>query len=220
MDSPASSSSASASWGTHLGCTKLVASIVVSPASASRSRNSSLTATGTIESSFCSPSRAPTSQIVTAPGRLASGARTGSPRSRAVTSALGRQRLGAALLELLRRAAAAVVVVRVVVDLAVDQGVHLLHLGDVVELERLLRRGLDDQRAAAEDAVDEPVLEPDAVDAAERDVDAGAVDHALARHHPVGGHDEVGRAPPQERHEEEPDEQGDADDGDRNPGDH
>lgn len=55
------SCSASASWGTHLGWTKLVASMVVRPESARRRMNSALTSVGTVAFSFCSPSRAPTS---------------------------------------------------------------------------------------------------------------------------------------------------------------
>jgi len=56
-----SNSAASASWGTHFGCTKLVVSTVVSPASTSRRMNSALTATSTTADSFCNPSRGPTS---------------------------------------------------------------------------------------------------------------------------------------------------------------
>ena len=56
-----SRSSASASWGTHRGDTKLVISTVWSPAASIRRTNSALTSTGTIDFSFCNPSRAPTS---------------------------------------------------------------------------------------------------------------------------------------------------------------
>ncbi len=58
---PVNSCSASASCGTHFGWTKLVVSMVRSPASASRSTNCALTSTGTIAASFCNPSRGPTS---------------------------------------------------------------------------------------------------------------------------------------------------------------
>ena len=61
-----SSSSASASWGTHFGWTKLVASMVRSPASASRAMNSAFTSTGSSADSFCRPSRGPTSWMRTA----------------------------------------------------------------------------------------------------------------------------------------------------------
>ena len=63
-----SRSSASASWGTHFGCTMLVVSTTVCPASTSRSTNSALTSTGSTVDSFCNPSRGPTSQIVTRGG--------------------------------------------------------------------------------------------------------------------------------------------------------
>src|ERR1700760_258577 len=128
------------------------------PASASRSRNSSFTSTGSTADSFCRPSRAPTSQMVTSAGSApGSGAATtvGRPSSRAPTSALllvpgvpGRPE----------------VVVGIVVDLAVEQRVHVLHVRDVVELQRLVGRGLDDQRAGSPDPVDQAVLEAHAVD--------------------------------------------------------
>ena len=54
-------SPASASWGTHFGWTKLVASTTGSPAASSRRMNSALASTGTMPSSFCRPSRGPTS---------------------------------------------------------------------------------------------------------------------------------------------------------------
>eukprot|EP00193_Tetraselmis_chui_P017383 CAMPEP_0177785068 /NCGR_PEP_ID=MMETSP0491_2-20121128/20083_1 /TAXON_ID=63592 /ORGANISM="Tetraselmis chuii, Strain PLY429" /LENGTH=167 /DNA_ID=CAMNT_0019305969 /DNA_START=113 /DNA_END=618 /DNA_ORIENTATION=- len=56
--------------GTHLGDTKEVASMSFSPAPTSRSISSVFTSTGTCVSSFCSPSRGPTSYIPTAAGRL------------------------------------------------------------------------------------------------------------------------------------------------------
>src|SRR5581483_9595215 len=68
---PRSTSSASASCGTHLGFTKLVASTTGSPAAARRSMSSILVCAGTIAASFCSPSRGPTSTIVTWPGKSA-----------------------------------------------------------------------------------------------------------------------------------------------------
>src|SRR5438132_388396 len=55
----------SAICGTHFGDTNAVASTARSPASASRSMSSSLTAVGTSPGSFCSPSRGPTSTIFT-----------------------------------------------------------------------------------------------------------------------------------------------------------
>ena len=71
----ASSASASASWGTQRGCTKLVVSTTVCPASTSRATNSAFTSTGSTVASFCSPSRGPTSQIVTRSGSPASDVR-------------------------------------------------------------------------------------------------------------------------------------------------
>src|SRR5579862_4268436 len=62
-------SSASASWGTQEGFTKLDTSTVLRPASRSRRTNSALTRAATIVASFCRPSRGPTSQIVTGPRR-------------------------------------------------------------------------------------------------------------------------------------------------------
>ena len=59
--SRATSSAASASCGTHVGWTKLVASTIGSPAAMSRWTNSALISTGTIADSFCRPSRGPTS---------------------------------------------------------------------------------------------------------------------------------------------------------------
>src|SRR5438034_10754955 len=55
----------SAICGTHFGDTNAVASTARSPASASRSMSSSLTAVGTSPGSFCSPSRGPTSTSFT-----------------------------------------------------------------------------------------------------------------------------------------------------------
>ena len=55
--------------GTHLGETKEVASIFVSPESARRAMNSSLTWVGTWIFSFWRPSRGPTSTILTEGGR-------------------------------------------------------------------------------------------------------------------------------------------------------
>src|SRR5262245_499057 len=60
-----STSAWSAICGTHFGDTKAVASTACSPASASRSISSTLTAVGTSPFSFCSPSRGPTSTIFT-----------------------------------------------------------------------------------------------------------------------------------------------------------
>src|SRR5690606_15697919 len=218
----ASSSAASASCGTHFGCTKLVASTVVSPASASLSRNSNFTSTGTVVRSFCKPSRGPTSQIVTRSGSEPSwGNRSGSPSSRTpiplpssgIRFELLRRIVGARV-RFVADAGGTVVVVGVVVDLTVDVGVHPLDLRDVVEGQRFVRRGLDDERAAAEDAIDEPVFEPHAVDAAHRDVDPGAFDHALPDDHAVGGDDEVRGAPPDERRQEQPDDEDAAHNGD------
>jgi hypothetical protein len=62
------SSAASASWGTHLGETKLVASISVSPLAASADMNAAFAAVGTGTGSFCSPSLGPTSMIRTTLG--------------------------------------------------------------------------------------------------------------------------------------------------------
>src|SRR3954470_6437985 len=56
----------SAICGTHFGDTNAVASTAGSPASARRSISSTLTAVGTSPRSFCSPSRGPTSTILTA----------------------------------------------------------------------------------------------------------------------------------------------------------
>ena len=51
------SSAASASCGTHVGWTKLVASTIGRPAATRRRTNSAFTSTGTIAFSFCRPSR-------------------------------------------------------------------------------------------------------------------------------------------------------------------
>ena len=56
--------------GTHLGETKEAASIFGKPAAVSRLINSTLTSTGIISFSFCSPSRGPTSTILTCAGKL------------------------------------------------------------------------------------------------------------------------------------------------------
>ena len=61
VDQQVISSPASASWGTHFGCTKLVASTTGSPAASRRWMNSALASTGTMPFSFCRPSRGPTS---------------------------------------------------------------------------------------------------------------------------------------------------------------
>src|SRR5262245_35501387 len=55
----------SAICGTHLGDTNAVASTAGRPASARRSISSSFTPVGTSRGSFCSPSRGPTSTILT-----------------------------------------------------------------------------------------------------------------------------------------------------------
>src|SRR5690606_12976309 len=62
---PASTSAASASCGTHLGLTKLVASMVRRPVADSLSTNATLSAVLIIAFSFCNPSRGPTSTIRT-----------------------------------------------------------------------------------------------------------------------------------------------------------
>src|SRR5918993_5212416 len=56
----------SAIGATHFGETKAVASTAGNPASARRSISSTLIAVGTSPRSFCSPSRGPTSTILTA----------------------------------------------------------------------------------------------------------------------------------------------------------
>jgi hypothetical protein len=58
----------SAICGTHFGDTKLPASMPVSPASASASISATLASAGTVEGSFCSPSRGPTSTTRTCAG--------------------------------------------------------------------------------------------------------------------------------------------------------
>src|SRR6476620_6149073 len=77
-----------------------------------------------------------------------------------------------------------------------DLQLHLLHLGDVVELDLSVgARVGDDERAAAEDPVDHADLEVDAADPVERDRaallgdDAGALDEAAVR-------ERVGRGQP------------------------
>ncbi|CAM5274713.1 hypothetical protein SALBM217S_03135 [Streptomyces griseoloalbus] len=80
-DTAGNRSSASASCGTHFGCTKLVASIVVRPVPASRRTNSAFTAVGTVCFSFCRPSRAPTSWIRTRAGSPSAGTAMGRPSS-------------------------------------------------------------------------------------------------------------------------------------------
>ena len=62
-------SAASAICGTHLGDTKLVASTAGSPASLRRLTSSTLASVGTTPGSFCSPSRGPTSTILTRFGK-------------------------------------------------------------------------------------------------------------------------------------------------------
>src|SRR6478736_9467106 len=62
---PAITSAASAICGTHLGDTKLAASILRSPQSARRSISATLSAVGIMRFSFCSPSRGPTSKTQT-----------------------------------------------------------------------------------------------------------------------------------------------------------
>src|SRR5918911_2189320 len=58
-------SSAPAICGTTLGCTKLAASTLATPASASLLHSSARTSGESVLSSFCSPSRGPTSTIST-----------------------------------------------------------------------------------------------------------------------------------------------------------
>src|SRR5690606_17331527 len=70
---PASTSAASASCGTHLGLTKLVASMVRSPVADSLSTSATLSAVLIIDFSFCSPSRGPTSTMRTWDGMAMSG---------------------------------------------------------------------------------------------------------------------------------------------------
>ena len=60
-----STSAWSAICGTHFGETNAVASTAGSPASASRSISSTLTAVGTLFGSFCRPSRGPISTMRT-----------------------------------------------------------------------------------------------------------------------------------------------------------
>jgi hypothetical protein len=67
----AMTSAPSAICGTHFGDTKLVTSMLRKPASVSRSTSSTLTSTGIVCFSFCSPSRGPTSTRVTLLGRAA-----------------------------------------------------------------------------------------------------------------------------------------------------
>ena len=55
--------------GTHFGDTNEVTSIAPKPAAVSRSTSSTLTSAGIICFSFCSPSRGPTSTILTRAGR-------------------------------------------------------------------------------------------------------------------------------------------------------
>jgi hypothetical protein len=63
----------SASCGTHLGETKLVASITDNPLAESLLMNSTFVAVGMVPGSFCRPSRGPTSTIVTLLGKLLPG---------------------------------------------------------------------------------------------------------------------------------------------------
>ncbi|MNT57768.1 hypothetical protein D3C72_1951670 [compost metagenome] len=65
---PAITSALSPICGTHLGDTKLVTSISLSPASCRRCTSSILTEAGTGDFSFCRPSRGPTSMILTCLG--------------------------------------------------------------------------------------------------------------------------------------------------------
>jgi hypothetical protein len=68
---PAITCAASPICGTHLGETKLVASITGNPAALSLSISSIFTAAGTTPGSFCRPSRGPTSTIFTRLGSCA-----------------------------------------------------------------------------------------------------------------------------------------------------
>src|SRR5690606_25713817 len=61
-------SAASASCGTHLGLTKLVASMQRRPVADRRSISSTLAAVGMMDFSFCNPSRGPTSTMRTLAG--------------------------------------------------------------------------------------------------------------------------------------------------------
>jgi uncharacterized membrane protein (UPF0136 family) len=62
---PAITSAPSAICGTHFGETNDAASMLTKPASVSRLISATLTSVGTIAFSFCSPSRGPTSTILT-----------------------------------------------------------------------------------------------------------------------------------------------------------
>ena len=57
-------------------------------------------------------------------------------------------------------------------DFVIQQRVDPLHLRNVVELQRILRRRLDDQRAGAQHPVEQAVPELHAVDPRQRNVDA------------------------------------------------
>src|SRR6478752_5974765 len=67
---PAMTCALSAICGTHLGETKLVTSISLSPASCRRCTRPILTSAGTGSFSFCRPSRGPTSTSLTLWGRF------------------------------------------------------------------------------------------------------------------------------------------------------
>ena len=91
---------------------------------------------------------------------------------------------------------------------------HPLDVRDVLELERVLGGGFDDQRAGAQHPVDEAVPELDAVDAGQWDVDALAGDEAVAVHDAAVGDDEVRGPPVQERPHRQPQHQDQPDAGD------
>ncbi len=83
-----------------------------------------------------------------------------------------------------------------------------------MELEGVLRGGLDDQGAGAQDAVEQAVPELDAVDAGQRDVDAGSGDQAVAEHDTAIGDHEAGGPPIEEGPHREPADEDEPDGGD------
>src|SRR5829696_987146 len=88
-----------------------------------------------------------------------------------------------------------------------------LDVGYVIELDAAVGAGVgDDERAAAEDPVDDPDLEVDAADPVERDRAALLADEARALDEASVGERVGGGGPPQQRTEQEPDQHGEEDD--------
>ena len=87
----------------------------------------------------------------------------------------------------------------VLLDGVVDDDLHRVGMADVGELGGPAHAArLDDEIAGADHALEEVLLEVDAVHPLERDLDTGALEHAAAVDHLVVGDDEVGAQPAHE----------------------